>query len=271
MAVVGLGHLFVWTLALLSPLSANRALPMRAFITGAWLLTGIVAVLMGSETVAVWSVLGASSFCLMYYVAVCERVLCGPRVARTIPRSCWLRPFAFLLYSGAAGGVAWSSVMLLLTLLVVVAAASGSFGAAEGAATAIGGMALPAFAAAMSAVLLRNATFPRYQRAHTWAVAVAIHMLGAVILALISARYFVALGAAWAVLVGLAGIPWFLHQARAFRPYTAEMAARLADLSMPVAPRAVETAAPFLHIPPIQYGPAPSVQHQTSPPVQHER
>ena len=51
-ALLTIGLLYVFSVAVLSPPSANRMLPVRAYIVGAWIVLGIVSVL--------WKYLGAS-------------------------------------------------------------------------------------------------------------------------------------------------------------------------------------------------------------------
>jgi hypothetical protein len=118
-AVIGL--LFTWSIALVSSPSANRALPPRAFLLGAWLVTAGVAVLLTRRfltpvPVYIWMDAFAALLCVQLLTSINEREQWGVRVARTIPRRWWLRGPAFLLYSGAAGGVLFAALLLALTL-----------------------------------------------------------------------------------------------------------------------------------------------------------
>ena len=119
-----IGLLAKLAIALISPLSANRALPVRIYVTAVWLVTGIGA--------AIWSVAAGVAApigicasvhvllqCIGLFIAVSERESLGHRVRQSIPRRRLLRPFAFLFYSGTGGGVAWSSLMMISTLLFV--------------------------------------------------------------------------------------------------------------------------------------------------------
>ena len=110
--------------ALISPLSANRALPVRVYVTAVWLITGIGAAIwsaVGGMTppIGIWAAVHILLQCIGLFIAVSERESLGQRVRQSIPRSRLLRPLAFLSYSGAGGGVAWSSLMIILTLLFV--------------------------------------------------------------------------------------------------------------------------------------------------------
>jgi hypothetical protein len=123
-----------------------------------------------------------------FWIAVSERETPSARVARTIPRNRFLRGMAFLLYTGAAGGVAWSVVMIALTLAVAVActslfpvstAAGYDYYALGERIEIMGGMGLYAYCYAISAVLIRRkflAGKTRYSQ--TWTVALCLLALG---------------------------------------------------------------------------------------------
>src|SRR5262249_46628136 len=120
LALVGL--VFFWSVAIVNPPSANRALPVRLYLLGAWLVTGAGFGGWGywmSEAmpVFIWMVASAMLFCLQLMIAINEREQWAPRVARTIPRRWWLRLPAFLFYSGSAGGVTFAVLMVGLTLV----------------------------------------------------------------------------------------------------------------------------------------------------------
>ena len=110
--------------ALISPLSSNRALPVRVYVSAVWLVT-VIGVAIWSGTTGNLAPIGVGAsvhiilHCIGLLVAVCERESLGNRVRQSIPRRRLLRSLAFLFYSGAGGGVAWSSLMIILTLLFV--------------------------------------------------------------------------------------------------------------------------------------------------------
>ena len=117
-----IGILALLSIALISPLSANRALPVRIFATAVWGLTGGGAAIWSIGIndfipIVVWAILHILLHSIGLFIAVSERESLGQRVRRTVPRRWLLRPLAFLFYSGAAGGVTWSSLMIILTLL----------------------------------------------------------------------------------------------------------------------------------------------------------
>jgi hypothetical protein len=116
--------LFAWSVALVSPSSANRALPVRGCLVAVWLATLVVSVLWGrvlnsSGPMGAWLIFMSILSCLALVIAINERECWAPRTARTIPRRWWLRGPAFLFYSGAAGGVLFAVLMFAATVLTV--------------------------------------------------------------------------------------------------------------------------------------------------------
>src|SRR5581483_10151633 len=108
------------TTALISPPSANRALPIRLFLTIMWLVSlgiAIWAVIDNASVGAllVWAVGELAIISLVLFSAIGEREEWGPRIARTIPRDPLRRFGAFLLFSGG-GGTIWALLMMAATI-----------------------------------------------------------------------------------------------------------------------------------------------------------
>ena len=117
----GMGLLYLVSVAIISPPSANRALPVRLYMTILWLAIAAAAfgatVYYGTHApVAGWVFQATPILLLAVLITISERDDWGPRIARSIPKNRLLRPFAFLLYSGNAGGSLWAVLMLALTL-----------------------------------------------------------------------------------------------------------------------------------------------------------
>jgi hypothetical protein len=115
------GLFFTWSVALLHPPSANRAVAMRLFLllcpatalpVAAWSTPRS-----GEAAFVNWLVMMVGLCCLALTIAVCEREHWGPRVLRSVPRRWWLRWPAFLFYSGAAGGVLFALLFAGVTAL----------------------------------------------------------------------------------------------------------------------------------------------------------
>jgi hypothetical protein len=120
LVLANVGLLFVWSVAILSPPSANRALRVRLYMIGLWLVTGAAVLWTHSwakrmNLFEVWLASTGALFALQVLISINERDSWGPRVARSIPRRCWLRPPVFLVYSGSAGGITFAVLMFALT------------------------------------------------------------------------------------------------------------------------------------------------------------
>jgi hypothetical protein len=115
------GLLFVLATALISPPSANRALPVRSYLTGAWFLSGILAFSWVEQTgdverMTVWVY---PTFIVMMFallVTISNNDQLSQRVRRKIPQSQVKRLPAFLFFNGAAGGLVWVAAILAITL-----------------------------------------------------------------------------------------------------------------------------------------------------------
>jgi hypothetical protein len=208
LALIGL--LFTWSLAMICPPSANRALPSRLMALAAWLGTGAVffawdriyeRVSPGSwgAFLLVWICLMAGLCCLQIVIAVNEREAWGPRVARMIPRPWLLRPAALLLYSGSAGGIVFAALLFGLTWLAVQgflmltpvgAPAAGVPGFPGGMRLlsprdyipvcfeVVGIVALYVYAYAMTALLVRKYSGLKIRIADTWVIMIFLLAVG---------------------------------------------------------------------------------------------
>ena len=261
--VVFIGLLARLSIALISPVSANRALPVRIFLTAAWILTGAGG--------AVWSigvndftpiVVWAAAHILLHsvglFIAVSERESLGQRVSRTIPRRWFIRPLGFLFYSGDAGGVAWSSLVIILTLLFVGAWLTvfphmhrGSrIDEAIGTLVSLG---LYAFSYTLGASLIRRRFLAeRVANRYTWVIALILLGITTTIIPLglfflyedwnkewlvaspLGALLFfetqgyvsnsIAIASVCAIFVGMVSLPWFIRRISDFRPFREQTA-----------------------------------------------
>lgn len=116
LGVALLGFFFVLSVALISPPSANRALPVRIYIFGLWLLVGALNFFWIERTRDSARIMasGVSSFLLMVLALV--NVISNSdqlslRVRRQIPAPAIKRWIAFLFFNGAAGGLVWAAVI----------------------------------------------------------------------------------------------------------------------------------------------------------------
>jgi hypothetical protein len=197
------GLFFTWSVAMISPPSANRALPSRIFLLFA---VPIVAAIFGywhyhsgterfQPLLNLWIVFMGFLSCLQIMIAINEREYWTPRVGRTIPRHWWLRPPAFLLYSGSAGGMLFALLVFGLTwagFLVIRAQAPSAPAVSYGGGSyyprfydpalttlhVISILALYVYAYAMTAVLFRRLARRHVRIADTWLLMIFIVALG---------------------------------------------------------------------------------------------
>ena len=118
LAIVGL--LYALSVALISPPSANRALPLRAYITFIWLLGGLLSLgwvwrMKDVRLMFVWTYLTFALMMFALLVNVSNSDQPSRRVRRRIPRSWASRIPAFIFFNGAAGGLVWVALILALT------------------------------------------------------------------------------------------------------------------------------------------------------------
>jgi hypothetical protein len=123
MAMLGIGLFFVLSVALISPPSANRALPVRAYVTALWLASGLLCLgwvsRSGSaEPINLWLFVTFGAGILALLVVVSNSDQLSLRVRRAIPRRGLKRGLAFLFFNGAAGGLVWIGGLVALTVLL---------------------------------------------------------------------------------------------------------------------------------------------------------
>jgi hypothetical protein len=176
--------------ALASP-ATNRAPLVRLTISGGWMATGAVSILWAlhsgdSDALMPWLYFSAICFAGTMFAAVSERDLPGPRVAAAIPRRRWLRVPAFLLYSGSAGGLAWSVLMINLTLVAVATTVEIMGGslltAIDDELTIAAGIGVHGLCYATAAAWVqRRLLAHRVRQTHTWVIATFLVAIGAIL------------------------------------------------------------------------------------------
>jgi len=123
------GLLYVLTVAMISPSSANRALPVRIYITATWLVAGGILGYITKDMshmipLEVWAIGTTSLLIIALMIGISEREIFGARLRKQIPRNMFLRIPTFFFYSGAASGVLWSLGLFSITLLILWAVKS---------------------------------------------------------------------------------------------------------------------------------------------------
>ena len=120
---LGIGLLYVFAVALLSPRSANRMMVPRLYLTGCWAVTGAVAfvwshVHLTVEPAVAWTVVSVVALGGLIVAAVGQRDTWSVRIRRTIPREPVARFVAFIVYTGSAGGLLWYTLLFAATMLL---------------------------------------------------------------------------------------------------------------------------------------------------------
>ena len=173
--------LIVVTIALITPAVANRALAIRAMLAVMWTLALAAAAFATlatgrDEVLRMWAVLFLTLISLVLFSASGERESWAPRVARTIPSNPLRRALAFLFYSGNAGGVLWSILFYIATIalyFLMHSFTSVSVDITRGLVDA----ALCILAYALTATLVRRKLLSRVPPRVTWAIALCLFVL----------------------------------------------------------------------------------------------
>lgn len=256
------GLLFVLSVAMIAPHAANRALPVRLYVTIVWLLSGITATVWSALIanylpVDIWMVLSCIVFSLSLFVVVSERDTLGRRVRRAVPVSRWKRFFAFFFFSGSASGLAWAALMMGLTMAWVGAWRkilgwlSGIDSLGDNA-TWMSGVALYFFCYGVSGAMLRRRVFGGIGGEWNWLFGAILMVIGGTVPFLAGTLLFLddrwqnqdyaywlvgnpfawgakefrplyaAVGIGWAVILVMLGRRWFVERVRGFRPLNSE-------------------------------------------------
>jgi hypothetical protein len=201
-AVLGVsGLLFFYCVAMISPPSANRILPLRVYLFLAWLIVGVSLFLVatyhkgGVTPIPLYFMLliVCPLLAIQLWVSICERERWAPRVARTIPRRRLLRVPAFLFYTGSAGGIAFTVLLYAATIGGIALwledhyTAGGVWDAGRNMIRAHALIALYAYCYGLSAVLVRHYLLANQLKpSYTWLVALLLGGLGSSVPAVIA-------------------------------------------------------------------------------------
>jgi hypothetical protein len=116
--------LYFLSVALVSPPSANRAPPVRIYMTVIWLLGLLISLvwiakIKDPRAILPWAGISIVIFGISLVVTVSNSDTLSLRVHHTIPKRLPLRAIAFLFYNGAAGGLVWTALIFVATFIVM--------------------------------------------------------------------------------------------------------------------------------------------------------
>ncbi|HYG22111.1 MAG TPA: hypothetical protein VEH04_04950 [Verrucomicrobiae bacterium] len=125
LALAGTILLYLLSVALISPPSANRAFALRGYLTCAWLIGCLVALywvfkIRTAQVILVWGLISLSLLALAMVVVVSNHDALSLRVRRDIPANPFKRATALLFFNGAAGGIIWISLLSFITVGVML-------------------------------------------------------------------------------------------------------------------------------------------------------
>ncbi len=112
--------LHLLSVALIAPVSANRALPLRGYLTSVWLLGGGLSFYWmqharDTRVLIPWAIVTGLLLAGALLLVVSSHDELSLRVRCRIPRSRWKRWLAFLFFNGAAGGIVWVALLGAVT------------------------------------------------------------------------------------------------------------------------------------------------------------
>ncbi len=178
--------LLIVTTAMLMPPVANRALPIRSTLAVMWAVTYGVAALFtlvnGTDGVLnTWAAGAIVVISLVLLSAIGERESWAPRVARVIPTNPLRRAIAFVFFSGAGGGILWALLFYAATIALYALTHVGSNSIRE-----LADAALCMMAYALTAALIRRKWLTRIPPRVTWAIALVLFLILAIVPALVA-------------------------------------------------------------------------------------
>jgi hypothetical protein len=115
-ALAALLLFYFLSVAAISPLSANRALPLRIYITCLWLFGALLCLFWAWKEhdpnfLLPWTITTYTLLIMALVVVISNRDELSLRIRRQIPGNPLKRALAFLFFNGAAGGLVWIALL----------------------------------------------------------------------------------------------------------------------------------------------------------------
>ncbi len=128
-ALAAFGLMFVLSISLITAPSANRALPVRIFLTLLFVVCQIYSLVAAYVTksyqpLLMWDIFGAFILSGVMLFTLNERETLGFRVKKAIPSNGLMRMLSYPFFTGAGSGFVWclsaAGIMFLCTVIVIV-------------------------------------------------------------------------------------------------------------------------------------------------------
>lgn len=261
---IAIGLMNVLSAALIAPKTANRALPVRCFVTAMWLISGLIAATTdlihtpgSGNVILAWLWASVLLMAATILIAVSENEHLSFRIRKSIPRKRGARKLIFPFYSGPAGGVIWTILIAGASFLIAFGVHPSLLGDKDNWHPLLA-VFLYFYSYGLTALLIHRFLLKKLSPAITWLIALSLMFL-ATILPLIIILFsgtmslddyenwqygnpfalfdeshrseHMGLAATWALLVSLVHIPWFSRQFRKFKPLGDENATPKKTLS----------------------------------------
>lgn len=117
------------TVLFVSPVTSNRVLPFRIYMTGIWVLWFIISLFwidfgsptrkaLANEGLQVWFIMSIVVLLFPFFFSTSEREEPTPRVRNKIPQSSLKRILIWPFYSGSANAFVWAVGMMVLSTII---------------------------------------------------------------------------------------------------------------------------------------------------------
>jgi hypothetical protein len=119
--------LYFLSVAMISPPSANRAPPIRIYVTVTWLIGLVISWIWARQqhdarVILPWMIISLVVLAAALVIVVSNHDVLSLRVRRKIPVQLGRRAVAFLFFNGAAGGLIWIALLAAATLAIAAGA-----------------------------------------------------------------------------------------------------------------------------------------------------
>lgn len=185
------GLMFVLSISLITAPSANRALPVRIFLTLLFVICQVYSlvaafVMKSYQPLLLWGIFGALFLAGVMLFTLNERETLGFRVQKTIPANKLKRLLAYPFFTGAGSGFVWcisAALIMVLCSVVVISTVNGwsYWGQFEREMYIPLGVFLFGLSYTVTGYAIRRKFLKRLSTSYTWAVALIVFAASGII------------------------------------------------------------------------------------------